>query len=45
MEGNFVKVGKNRVPLEEFVAEGHSFCTGCGEALALRLACKALGGM
>ena len=43
MEGNFVKVGKNRVPLEEFVAEGHSFCTGCGEALALRLACKALG--
>jgi pyruvate ferredoxin oxidoreductase beta subunit len=43
MEGNFVKIGKNRVPVEEFVAEGHSFCTGCGEALALRLACKALG--
>jgi len=43
MEGNFVKIGKNRVPLEEFVAEGHSFCTGCGEVLALRLACKALG--
>jgi pyruvate ferredoxin oxidoreductase beta subunit len=43
MEGNLLKIGKNRVPLEEFVAEGHSFCTGCGEALALRLACKALG--
>jgi len=43
MEGNSVKIGKNRVPVEEFVAEGHSFCTGCGEALALRLACKALG--
>jgi pyruvate ferredoxin oxidoreductase beta subunit len=43
MEGKFIKIGKNRVPAEEFVAEGHSFCTGCGEALALRLACKALG--
>jgi pyruvate ferredoxin oxidoreductase beta subunit len=43
MEGSLVKIGKNRVPVEEFVAEGHSFCTGCGEALALRLACKALG--
>ena len=43
MEGNSVRIGKNRVPVEEFVAEGHSFCTGCGEALALRLACKALG--
>jgi pyruvate ferredoxin oxidoreductase beta subunit len=43
MEGTFIKIGKNRVPAEEFVAEGHSFCTGCGEALALRLACKALG--
>ncbi len=43
MEGNLVKIGKNRVVLEEFIAEGHSFCTGCGEVLALRLACKALG--
>jgi pyruvate ferredoxin oxidoreductase beta subunit len=43
MEGTFTKIGKNRVPAEEFIAEGHSFCTGCGEALALRLACKALG--
>jgi pyruvate ferredoxin oxidoreductase beta subunit len=43
MEGTFIKIGKNRVIADEFVAEGHSFCTGCGEALALRLACKALG--
>lgn len=43
MEGNFIKIGKNLVPAEEYVAEGHSFCTGCGEVLALRLACKALG--
>jgi pyruvate ferredoxin oxidoreductase beta subunit len=43
MEVKFIKIGKNRVTAEEFLAEGHSFCTGCGEALALRLACKALG--
>jgi len=43
MEEKLIKIGKNHVPEEEFVAEGHSFCTGCGEALALRLACKALG--
>jgi len=43
MEGQFIKFGKNIVATEEFVAPGHSFCVGCGEALALRLACKALG--
>jgi pyruvate ferredoxin oxidoreductase beta subunit len=43
MEATTIKMGKNRVPVEELVAEGHSFCTGCGEVLALRLACKALG--
>jgi pyruvate ferredoxin oxidoreductase beta subunit len=43
MEGKFIKIGKNLVTAEEFLAEGHSFCTGCGEALALRLASKALG--
>ena len=43
MKGNFIKFGKNLVSTEEFLAEGHTFCTGCGEALALRLACKALG--
>jgi pyruvate ferredoxin oxidoreductase beta subunit len=43
MEGEFIKFGKRRVTIDEPLAEGHSFCTGCGEALALRLACKALG--
>ena len=43
MEEKFIKFGKNLVTTEEFFAEGHSFCIGCGEALALRLACKALG--
>lgn len=33
----------NRVPPEEFFAPGHRACIGCGEALAVRLACKALG--
>ena len=43
MQGQYIKFGKNLVTTEEFLAEGHTFCTGCGEALALRLACKALG--
>ncbi len=28
---------------KEFFVSGHRACTGCGEALAVRLACKALG--
>jgi pyruvate ferredoxin oxidoreductase beta subunit len=43
MEEKLIKFGKNYVTTTEFVAPGHSFCIGCGEALALRLACKALG--
>jgi pyruvate ferredoxin oxidoreductase beta subunit len=43
VEGKSIKFGKNYVTTKEFVAPGHSFCIGCGEALALRLACKALG--
>ncbi len=43
MEEKFIKFGKNLVTTEEFFAAGHSFCIGCGEALAMRLACKALG--
>ncbi len=31
------------VAREEFFAPGHRACIGCGEALAVRLACKALG--
>jgi len=43
MESEFIKFGKNLVSTKEFLAEGHNFCTGCGEALAIRLTCKALG--
>ena len=43
MQEKSIKFGKNFVTTEEFVAEGHTFCSGCGEVLALRLACKALG--
>lgn len=31
------------VPKKEGFAPGHRACTGCGEALAVRLACKAIG--
>jgi len=43
MEEQFVKFGKNLITKDEYLAEGHNFCTGCGEALAVRLATKALG--
>jgi len=43
MQEKYIKFGKNLVTTEEFFTAGHSFCIGCGEALALRLACKALG--
>jgi len=43
MKTKAMKFGETVIPAEEFLAEGHSFCIGCGEALALRLACKALG--
>jgi len=38
-----VKVGRYQIDAKEYLAPGHTFCTGCGEALAIRLACKALG--
>lgn len=43
MKKEAVKFGQKLITTQEFVAEGHSFCIGCGEVLALRLACKALG--
>jgi pyruvate ferredoxin oxidoreductase beta subunit len=43
METKAVRFGKKLVTTREFLAEGHNFCTGCGEALAIRLAMKALG--
>ena len=43
MAGKTIKFGKNLVTTRESLAPGHNFCAGCGEALALRLALKALG--
>jgi pyruvate ferredoxin oxidoreductase beta subunit len=43
MKQETIKFGKNNVAIKEFLGPGHSFCVGCGEALAIRLACKALG--
>ncbi len=43
MEEKIIKFGRTLITTKEFLAEGHNFCTGCGEALAIRLACKALG--
>lgn len=40
---NSVKIGKHSVTKEEYFAPGHRACLGCAEALAVRLACKALG--
>ena len=39
----YVKFGKRQVTTEEFFTAGHRACVGCGEALAVRLACKATG--
>ncbi len=38
-----VKFGKRQITTEEYFTSGHRACTGCGEALAVRLACKAAG--
>ncbi len=43
MAQEYIKFGKNLVSTKEILAEGHNFCIGCGEALAMRLACKAIG--
>ncbi len=43
MTQGFVKFGKREIPLDEPFAPGHRGCIGCGEALAVRLAFKALG--
>ncbi|MFC2072245.1 pyruvate synthase subunit PorB [Chloroflexota bacterium] len=43
MGNNYINFGKRRVTKEEYFAPGHRACIGCGEALAVRLACKALG--
>lgn len=38
-----IRFGKELVPVKEYLAEGHNFCTGCGESLAIRMALKVLG--
>lgn len=38
-----VKIGKREITMDEPFASGHRGCIGCGEALAVRLAMKALG--
>ena len=38
-----VKFGRREVPKEEYFTPGHRACTGCGEAMAVRLACKSIG--
>ena len=40
---NAIAFGKRSVTKEEYLAPGHRACVGCGEVLALRLTCKALG--
>ncbi len=40
---NYITFGKRSITKEEYLAPGHRFCIGCGEVLAVRLACKAVG--
>ncbi len=40
---NFDVYAPRLVDQEEFYASGHAACGGCGEALAIRLMCKAMG--
>ena len=41
---NFDLYAPRLIDNKEYFSPGHRACQGCGEALALRLACKALGG-
>ena len=43
MGNNYITFGEEQITKEEYLAPGHRACIGCGEALAVRLACKALG--
>jgi pyruvate ferredoxin oxidoreductase beta subunit len=40
---NRIIIDERPVPMDEYFVSGHRACIGCGEALAVRLACKALG--
>jgi len=43
MMDNIITIDERSVTEEEYFVSGHRACVGCGEALAVRLACKALG--
>ena len=43
MTSEFIKFGKNLVSKEELLTSGHRACLGCGSAVTIRLALKALG--
>jgi pyruvate ferredoxin oxidoreductase beta subunit len=43
MENRMIHYGRREVPEEEYFCPGHRACIGCAEALAVRLAAKALG--
>jgi pyruvate ferredoxin oxidoreductase beta subunit len=40
---NYIAYGQRGVASDESFVSGHKACLGCGEALAVRMACKALG--
>ena len=40
---DYIAFGKRQVTKAEYFSCGHRACVGCAEALAVRLACKALG--
>jgi pyruvate ferredoxin oxidoreductase beta subunit len=40
---NYIAFGRRQITRDEYFAPGHRACIGCGEALAVRLACKAVG--
>jgi len=40
---NYIKIGKQTITKDEPLAPGHRACIGCGESLAVRLTCKAIG--
>ena len=39
----YVTCGRRQIVKDEIFAPGHRACVGCGEVVAMRLACKALG--
>lgn len=43
MMDNRIIIDERPVPTEEYFVSGHRACVGCGEALSVRLTCKALG--